>query len=69
VQCNQQEGAFNKIEVSHMPRQPTGRRSDQPGGDRNFLESITQKTRFRAIETRQGLNQSLTGLNKSLNDL
>ena len=52
-----------------MPRQPTGRKSYQPGGDRNFLGSTTPKTRFRAIETRQSLNQSLTGLNQSLNDL
>jgi hypothetical protein len=69
VQCNQQEGAFNKIGVSYMPRQPTGREFHQPAGERNFLDSITPKIRFRAIEMRQSLNQSLTGLTQSLNDL
>ena len=52
-----------------MPRRPTGQESHQPAGDHNFLESITPKTCFRAIETRQSLNQSLTGLNQSINDL
>jgi hypothetical protein len=52
-----------------MPRQPTGREFHQPVGKRNFLDSITPKIRFRAIEMRQSLNQSLTGLTQSLNDL
>ena len=52
-----------------MPRQPTGREFHQPAGERNFLDSITPKIRFRAIEMRQSLNQSLTGLTQSLNGL
>jgi len=52
-----------------MPRQPTGREFHEPASERNFLDTITRKIRFRAIEMRQSLNQSLTGLTQSLNDL
>ena len=52
-----------------MPRQPTGREFHEPASERNFLDTITLKIRLRAIEMRQSLNQLLTGLTQSLNDL